>query len=105
MLACDLAILGGGTTLFELAATGTSALAFCLIDNQVENVKGMVESRTVISLGWGNEWGEEEVHTKINNYALREKISKLGRELTDGKGSWRVSKLIIEELLNRKAES
>lgn len=105
MLAYDLAITSG-TTLYELAATGTPALVFCLADNQYKNVKMMVEAGTIINLGWGNEWGEKKVHTKINklinNYALRIKMSKSGQELVDGKGNSRCAQL-ISDLYNAKA--
>ena len=66
----------------------------------------MVKSRTVISLGWENEWEEEEVHTKINklinNYALRIKMSKSGQELVNGKGSQKVSEIILREFREKR---
>lgn len=101
MLASDLAIAGGGTTLYELAATGTPALTFCLADNQEKNIRGMTEVGRLINMGWGNEWEEEgfyyrEIDNLANNYAVREKMSELGQELVDGEGSWRVSEIIIE---------
>jgi len=98
MLASDLAVTGGGTTLYELAATGTPALAFCLADNQLENVKRMAEAGTLVNMGWGNNWREERFCKKINelidNHVLRRRVSKLGQELVDGKGSQRVSAVI-----------
>jgi len=65
MLASDLAITGGGTTLYELAATGTPALAFCLAENQLRNIKGMAEAGTLINLGWGNNRTEKKFYEKI----------------------------------------
>lgn len=98
MLASDLAVTGGGITLHELAVTGTPALAFCLADNQLRNIKGMAETGTLINMGWGNNWGEERFYKKINelidNHVLRRRVSKLGQELVDGKGSQRVSAVI-----------
>lgn len=101
MLSADLAITGGGTTLYELAATGTSALAFCLADNQYKNVVGMAEVGTVVNLGWGNAFDEENFHQKINklikDYQSRKKMSKLGQKLVDGKGSSRCAQEILRE--------
>ena len=41
MLACDLALTGGGQTTYELAATGTPAVAIRIADNQTGNLKGL----------------------------------------------------------------
>lgn len=99
MLSSDIAVTGGGTTLYELAATGTPALAFCLADNQVRNVKGMDKTGTIIDMGWGNEWKEERLYKKvselINSHLLRAKMSKPGQELVDGKGSLNCVKEIL----------
>lgn len=102
MLASDLAITGGGTTLYELATTGTPVLAFCLADNQHRNIREMAKAGTVIDIGWGNEWQGErlcnEINELMNNYSVRAKMSKLGQELVDGKGSLRASEIIIGNL-------
>lgn len=101
ILSSDLAIAGGGVTLYELAATGTPALAFCLAENQLRNIKGMAKVGALIDMGWGNEWRGEKLHREINNlannYVVREEISGLNQKLIDGKGVWRVSKVIMEK--------
>ena len=95
MLASDLAITGGGTTLYELAATGTPALAFCLAENQGENIKTMSEYGKVVNLGQGNKLIEERFYNKVDslieNSRLREKMSGLGQQLVDGKGVQRAT--------------
>lgn len=99
MLANDLAIAGGGTTLYELAATGTPALAFCLAENQLKNIKGMAEAGALINMGWGNNWTEKEFCAKIgepfDNYILRKRLSKSGEKLVDNKGKYRAAKSIL----------
>ena len=99
MLSSDMAITGGGTTLYELAATGIPTLAFCLADNQVRNVKGMAKTGTIIDVGWGNEWKEERLYKEanelINSHLLRVKMSKSGQELVGGKGSLNCAKEIL----------
>lgn len=98
MFGSDLAIAGGGTTLYELAATGTPALAFCLAENQLRNIKGMAEAGTLVNMGWGNEWKEEklyrEINNLVNNYMARKKMSRSGQQLVDGKGCLRIVKII-----------
>lgn len=106
MVFSDLAVTGGGTTLYELAATGTPALVFCLADNQYKNVKMMVEAGTIINLGWRNKWKTgnfcKEMNKLINNHLLRVKMGKSGQKLVDGKGNSRCAQL-ISDLYNAKA--
>src|SRR3990170_2242854 len=39
MLEADLAVTGGGTTLYECLATGTPVVGMCLADNQRPNIE------------------------------------------------------------------
>ncbi|MDB4492508.1 UDP-2,4-diacetamido-2,4,6-trideoxy-beta-L-altropyranose hydrolase [Akkermansiaceae bacterium] len=49
---CDLAISGGGTTLWELAYMGVPSLAIVLAENQVPLVAALSHSEAGIDLGW-----------------------------------------------------
>jgi len=102
MLGSDIAISGGGTTLYELAATGTPAISLCLSDNQKRNVKAMAEKGVVIGLEGLDTINENVLSQKIKelmrNYELRKKMSYLGQRLVDGNGPFRASKVILEEL-------
>lgn len=93
-------MLEGETTLYELGATEILALAFCLADNQEKNIEGMAEAGTLINMGWGSEWGEErfckETDELVNNCPPMKKMSKLDQKLVDGKGTERISKMIME---------
>ena len=108
MLASDLAIAGGGTTLYELAATGTPTFAFCLADNQGRNIKGMSGTGTLINMGWGNKFDKEAFRKEVSKLAdrqiLRKRMSRKGQELVDGKGNLRVSKVIMGSFLERQPE-
>lgn len=99
MLNSDLAIAGGGTTLYELASTGTPALAFRLADNQLRNIKGMAEAGILINMDWGKEWAEKrlykEIEKLIDNYPLRKEMNKLGQQLADGEGAFNSVKEIL----------
>jgi len=100
MLDSDLVITGGGTTLYELAARGTPALGFCPADNQYRNTKGVAEVSVLIDISWGHRWRGEKFYKAtnelINNYLLRAKVSKVGQELVDGKGSPRCAQEILD---------
>ncbi len=102
MLASDLAITGGGTTLYELAATGTPALAFCLAENQLKNIKGMAEAGTLISIRWVNDWTEKVYCEKIGelmvNDMLGDRLSESGQKLVDGEVKRRAAKSILGNL-------
>lgn len=104
MLTSDLAVTGGGTTLYELAATGTPALAFCLAENQWKNMKTMSEYGTVVNLGQGSKLTEKKLYKKIDslikNSKLRENMSELGQQLVDGKG---IQRAIVEFYKNYKS--
>lgn len=102
MLENDIAISGGGTTLYELAATGTPAISLCLADNQKRNVKGMAEKGVVIGIGQTGGISDRKFCKKIQelveNYELRKKMSFLGQRLVDGNGAYRVTRVIMENL-------
>jgi len=105
MVSSDLAITGGGTTLYELAVTGTRALAFCLADYQDKIIKRMVKAGILIDIGWGNKWKEERLYKEasklIEDCILRIKMSKLAQELVDGKGCQKMSEIILREFQER----
>lgn len=93
MLSSDLAISGGGITSYELAATGTPALSFCLANNQLKSIKGVEKEGMIINLGWGNRFNEEGLYAKasnlIKNFELRKRMSEKGQKLVDGNGTSR----------------
>jgi len=94
----DLVITGGGTTTYALAATGTPALGFFLVNNQGTNVQDLADYGILINLGWGNKINEirlkESIVNLMDNFCLREKMAKLGQALVDGKGTRRICSVI-----------
>lgn len=101
MLACDLAIAGGGQTTYELAATGTPTLAVRLAENQSGNVNGLAARGTLVWLGGVD---EENLQDKVaealtrlaNNPEARLAMSRAGCLLVDGLGAKRVAKALVE---------
>lgn len=98
MLSSDLAITSGGTTLYELAATGTPAIVFCAADNQKGSIRGMSRIGTIINVGRGDHFSkknfQKEVKKLIPNFLLRKQMSEKGQKLVDGRGSMRCAKRI-----------
>jgi len=105
ILKSDITISGGGTTLYELAATGTPAISFCLANNQKRNIKAMAERGVVIGIVQPDKINGrlfcQKVKQLLGNYRLRKKMSTLGQELVDGNGAYRVNKIILKTLAEK----
>jgi UDP-2,4-diacetamido-2,4,6-trideoxy-beta-L-altropyranose hydrolase len=101
MMECDIAITGGGQTTYELAATGTPALAIQLADNQIHNLEGFSRNRT---LNWVGCVSEENLQEKFQDalsrlarsFNERQTMSKAGPLIVDGCGAPRVAQAIKE---------
>lgn len=103
MLNCDFAISAGGSTLYELCACGTPTLAFIMAENQKFIVEKMTELGFVDSLGWYNEFSEEELLSRLEkvsmDYKSRTKVVERMQHLVDGKGASRVANVLLKEPL------
>lgn len=102
MLACDMAVTAGGTTLYELAVTGTPAVVVLQAENQILAAEKMNNKGIIIDLGLGN--GDlsgtlkRNIEYLIENYNLRESMSYRGQQLLDGHGCSRCAQEIIKSL-------
>ena len=96
MRECDIAITGGGQTLFELAATGTPSMAIRLVDNQTSNLNNLTDLGIV---QWIGDAADHDLDSKLsenlallaNDKHLREKMSHQGQAYIDGQGAKRVA--------------
>lgn len=90
----DLAITGGGSTLWELAYIGVPALTFVLADNQEASSLRLDQLGTVRCLGRPAKLCNEDlaiaVTDLVTNVDLRRRMIATGRQLIDGRGSQRV---------------
>lgn len=102
MLECDLAITAGGTTLYELAVTGTPAVVILQAENQMLGAEKMHDNGIIYNLGMGNrDFSEpliDAVTFLLNNYTLRKEMSSRGQKLIDGKGCIRCTREIVNTL-------
>ena len=101
MLGADLAVTGGGQTIFELAATGTPAVAVCLADNQSAN---LISLQAVGSLVYAGRIDDLDIVSLIgealmqlsSSWERREQMSRAGRAAVDGKGPTRVAEALLQ---------
>ena len=105
MLASDIAISAGGQTLFELARIGVPAIAVAVADNQMSSIKGWQRAGFVEYAGW---WEDgmllDNVRSALKQLEVndrRNKMSKTGRTLVDGKGAKRIVEYLVS-LKNRE---
>jgi UDP-2,4-diacetamido-2,4,6-trideoxy-beta-L-altropyranose hydrolase len=100
MLSADLALCGGGQTTYELAATGTPALAIRLADNQTLNLTSLAEAGT---LAWVGDAGDADLAARVGaalaalagDRKRRARMSRQGQVLVDGRGAGRVAREIV----------
>jgi len=99
MLSADIALCGGGQTTYELAATGTPALAIRLADNQTLNLTSLAEAGT---LAWVGDAGDADLGARVGSALAalagdqnrRARMSRQGQALIDGRGAGRVAREI-----------
>lgn len=100
MLACDVAITGGGQTTLELAATGTPGLALRVADNQTSNLRGLSAKGALRWIGDSKDINLKEklmsaLRDLAKNRETRGEMSGAGRQLVDGAGTERVARTIL----------
>jgi len=96
MWVADLAVSGGGQTLYELAACGTATVALTLGPDQVRNIQGFQEAGFCRSVGKPSQAGfddrlRETLTTLVTDHDTRTEMGRQGRSLVDGEGVLRVA--------------
>jgi len=91
MLEADLAVTGGGVTLYECLATGVPVIGVCLADNQRPNIDELGRAGLILS---GEPSLEQAIGRLAGDPALRRSMSVRGRCDVDGRGAARVADAI-----------
>lgn len=95
----DLAIISGGTLLYETCAVGTPAIIICQNEDQNTESEFFAQNNAAINLGLYDKLNEkavlETVHNLINDHKNRMLLSKNAKHLIDAKGADRIAKLIM----------
>lgn len=92
----DLAISAAGQTINELAITGLPSIIFKVADNQDNNISGwmrfgFIESYIDATRAWSSDCLIKQIE-KMEDPAIRIRVSELGKKVIDGKGSERLVK-------------
>lgn len=99
MLCSDIAISAGGSTLYELCACGTPALALIMADNQEQLVQKFDELGYMQSLGWYHQLKEKpfinQLKSLCNDYNRRCYLANQNQKVVDGYGTQRVAREIL----------
>lgn len=102
MMESDIAISGGGQTLYELARIGIPTIAVAVAKNQLNNVQGWATAGSVMYAGWWRSIGEmnvlrDKVHTLLTHDSARKKMAGKMQAFVDGRGAQRVVDTIIKK--------
>lgn len=99
MLGSDIAISAGGQTLYELAVTGTPAVAVNVAENQFKNVAKWESAGLLLNAGrWDSPGLLDNIVNcvrRLGDQEARKKMMDAGRRNVDGKGALRV----VDEVL------
>jgi UDP-2,4-diacetamido-2,4,6-trideoxy-beta-L-altropyranose hydrolase len=106
MLESDMAVSGGGQTLYELAATGTPTVAIQIADNQNINLQGLADQGVLRLGGRIGDPGlvktlRRELSDMVQNVAIRKEMSAAGQRAVDGQGALRVAKAMAESVASK----
>lgn len=92
--AADLAIVGGGITMFECLCLGTPSIVIAENKAQAKNARRMVKYEAVEYLGVGGKISVKKIMRKVtalvDDADERERLASAGRNAIDGKGIFRV---------------
>ena len=99
MLKADIAISAGGQTLYELARIGVPTVGVAVVDNQLNNIKGLEKVKFLEFAGW---WNDKNIMSSLtekidvlSDYKVRKEKSIIGRSLVDGYGSVRIANFLL----------
>ena len=97
----DLVITAAGTTLYELAATGTPGICYALADNQIPNAEAFAKRGLFLFAGYIhiNGFSKETIKTQLEQMrdaVIRAEMSKKLQKLTDGRGAERIARALLE---------
>ena len=104
MLWCDAAVISGGLTKYELAATGTPGISLAQHEEEDRLTALFAAKGSIKHLGMGSAVQEQTIAQAaaglLNNFKERQAMASAGKKLVDGRGLERV----LREAVLVKAE-
>lgn len=98
MAKADLAISAAGTTCWELCTMGVPSAVLTVAENQSRNVTALEAAGAAVSLGWHEGVDAKRIAAVISelaeDQALRSRLARVGQDLVDGRGAFRVADLL-----------
>jgi spore coat polysaccharide biosynthesis predicted glycosyltransferase SpsG len=97
LAACDVAVVGGGVSLYEACARGVAAVGVPVVVPQRPTVRGFVTAGAALGdAGRAPDAGQvaRDVVTLLRQPAMRRALAAQGRKLVDGRGASRVADAI-----------
>lgn len=95
----DVAVSAAGSTCWELAFMQLPSVLLVAADNQKGIARGLDETGFAINVGWFEQVSEQDLARALNEIAsdklLREKMSKKGTSIVDGRGTERVVQFLF----------
>ena len=106
MLESDIAISGGGQTLYELARVGVPTIAIGIASNQLHNLNNWQKVGFIELAGF---WDDKKLYDNIKDKlelikrrVIRLKKSRISKKYVDGMGSLRIVKYVLNEYYTNK---
>lgn len=98
MKKCDIAISACGSTIYELMACGIPSLGIIVSDNQEQIAVKLHAKEVILNLGWYMNLNKQVIKDSIESLIItkRNTMSKYGKSIIDGKGVYRILKVINE---------
>ena len=97
----DMAVTAAGSTCWELTFMSVPSITVVTSGNQQDVAKGLEKAGIFKTVGWGKEMNKvvlaTELATLVQDKSLREKKSRLGRQLINGKGAKNIVYALTEQ--------
>lgn len=99
----DLAIISGGTTSYETAFMGLPSMIVIIAKNQILVAEKLAEIGAAVNLGWHHDLTCERIKKIVEDLAgdraSRDFMSRMSRNLIDGRGSSRIIKAMLKRVI------
>ncbi len=100
MAAADLAVIAGGSTIYECALLGVPMLLIEVAENQHMGCEAMHEAGAALFLGRTDEFSQGDLTSLVDRVLtdtdLRRQMSEQGMQLVDGQGARRTAAAIMQ---------